>query len=137
MPHLPPTGHRRGLYHFCVLIPCPPGIFRGLMTLTLESKVGLIPGVLDFLSSYHSAFACWLHDHRIQCILPILCLCRKCTASYSYCTCMLTITLTFDPHNTTRSNAPAAGALHRSSPYLIPYMCPVGGRWGMTLIGAL
>ena len=26
------------------------------MTLSLEFKVGLIPGVLDFLSSYHSAF---------------------------------------------------------------------------------
>ena len=38
MPHLPPTGHRRGLDHFYVLIPCPLGIFGGL-----------IPGViLDF-----------------------------------------------------------------------------------------
>ena len=35
MPHLPPTGHRKGLDHFCVLIPFPPGIFRGLMTLLL------------------------------------------------------------------------------------------------------
>ena len=40
MPHLlPPTGHRRGLVHFYVLIPCPLGIFGGL-----------IPGViLDFV----------------------------------------------------------------------------------------
>ena len=39
MPHLPPTWHRRGLDHFCVLIPCPLGIFGGL-----------IPGVLlDFV----------------------------------------------------------------------------------------
>ena len=34
MPNLPPTRHRRGLDHFYVAIPCPPGIFRGLMTLS-------------------------------------------------------------------------------------------------------
>ena len=31
MPHLPPTGHRRGLVHFYVLIPCPLGVFGGLI----------------------------------------------------------------------------------------------------------
>ena len=46
MPHLPLTGHRRGLDHFCVL-QCNSLSTRHIQRSNdpyLESKVGLIPG---------------------------------------------------------------------------------------------
>ena len=87
-PPPPPTGHSRGLDHICVLISCPLGIFGGL-----------IPGVILDLSSYHSAFACWLHDHcaPIYSFNLLLCTIRKCTAYNTYSVCMLARMLTFDP----------------------------------------
>ena len=64
MPHLPPTGHRRGSDHFCALTPCPLGIFGGPIPRVIPTR--FFPAIIVLLHA-----GCM--TVMFQCIFSIFC----------------------------------------------------------------
>ena len=102
MPHLPPTRHRRGLDHFCVLTSLPTGHqWRS----NPQGNTRFCPAI--------SAFVCWLHDHHapIHNFWSFWIHDQKCAACnvYNYAHAHEHVDLWPIYVNTTQSNAPTTG----------------------------
>ena len=83
MPHLPPTGHRRGWDH---LIPCPVGIFGGLIP---GDNTRFCPAIIVLLHAGCMTICVSVHIFNL-----LLYTIRKRTACNTYDMRMLTSTLT-------------------------------------------